>query len=77
MEISSKSSLDGCDGLAIGLATHHGVGHVTVAPALAAVLEARNESSLHTWLGECYTGREKLVRLSIRGVLYSRRIAHI
>ena len=32
---------------------------------LTAVLEAQNKSRLHTWLGEGYTGGEKLVRKAI------------
>ena len=56
MEISSK--------LAIGLASwYRRVGRVTVAPVLAAVFEAQNESRLHRCLSECYIyGGEKLVR---------------
>ena len=36
-----------------------------VAPVLAAVLEAQNESRLRRWLGECYIGGEKLVSTAI------------
>ena len=48
-----------------------------VAPVLAAVLNARNDSRLCRGLGECYIGREKLVSMAARGGLYLRRIAHI
>ena len=48
MEISTKRLLDGSDGLAICLARiAAGVGRVTVASVLAAVLEAQNENRLH------------------------------
>ena len=46
MKISSKSSLDGSDDLAISLAGDHAIGHVMigVAPVVAALLEAQNKS---------------------------------
>ena len=61
MEISSKSMLDGGDGLAIGLTSHHlyhRVGHVTVAPVLAAVLEAQMIADSI----DGFISREKLVK---------------
>ena len=44
---------------------------MTVAPVLAAMLEAQNNSRLSRWLGKCYIYRQKknLVRLSARGGL--------
>ena len=49
---------------------------MTVAPVLADLFEAQNESRLD--LGECYIGGEKLVSMAVcqRG-LYSRCIARI
>ena len=36
-----------------------------VAIVLAHVFEAQNESRLCRWLGECYTGGEKLVSMAV------------
>ena len=38
---------------------------MTVAPVLAAVLEAQNESRFHRCLSKCYIGGEKLVSKAI------------
>ena len=39
---------------------------MTIAPVLAAILEVQYKSRLHRWLGEFYTGGEKLTSNFVR-----------
>ena len=63
MEINSKGSLDGGDGLAVGLTsiTELARRRDSIVSVLAAVLEAQNKSRLCKWLSVCCIGRDKLV----------------
>ena len=40
---------------------------MTVAPVFFCCVGGQNESRLCRWLGECYIGGEKLVKVSTRG----------